>query len=221
MPDQTLDPHQRDAPRPLLIIGAGGHAKVCIETLREQGDYDPIGCISPQAGGHVLDLPILGGDEILPDLYADGVRDVFLAIGSNPLRLKLAKQAADLGYATPSAVSRSAAISPSAKIGRGVLIMPNVIVNAEAQIMDFSIINSGAVVEHDCLIGPAAHIAPGSVLAGGVTVGARTMLGARTVVIPGIAISDDILVGAGSVVVRDLPLPGTYIGCPAKKRGNP
>lgn len=50
-----------------------------------------------------------------------------------------------------------------------------------------------------------------------VSIGAHCFLGLRTVVLPGVTIGDHVLLGANSLVTRDIPVPGTYAGQPAKK----
>lgn len=67
-----------------------------------------------------------------------------------------------------------------------------------------SIINTGAIVEHDCMVGAFTHIAVGSVLCGGVSVGSRTLVGANAVVIQERRIGNHCIVGAGSVVRKDM-----------------
>ncbi|CAH2807031.1 MAG: hypothetical protein CBARDCOR_6409 [uncultured Caballeronia sp.] len=71
----------------IVVVGAGGHAKVCIESLRAMGkqvDY----CIG-KATDHELcvGVPILAGDENLKRLRDEGM--AFIAIGSNRLRRRL------------------------------------------------------------------------------------------------------------------------------------
>ena len=78
---------------PVVVIGAGGHAKVVIELIRAQGLYNVMGCTDrePQRRD-VVGAPILGSDDVLPDLYAQGVRHCFIALGDNALRRKVAAQ---------------------------------------------------------------------------------------------------------------------------------
>ena len=203
---------------PLVIVGGGGHAKVCIEVLRAQGLYEPIACVDPKAaGGDVLGVPIVGGDESLPRLLAEGSTHAFVAIGSNALRERISKALLADGFELPAAVDPFTRVSPSARLGRGVLVMPGAIINAEAAVSDFAIINSGAVVEHDCRIGQAAHVGPGAVLAGCVTVGDRAFLGAGVKVRDGMSICADAIVGTGGSVVADIPLPGVFVGVPTRR----
>lgn len=203
--------------RKVVVVGAGGHAKVVADLLRA-GGYEIVGCTdNSRKGGLVNGMPILGReDDVLPGLLRDGVTHVFIALGDNQLRQQLAKMVADLGFEFAQAIGRSAVISPSASIGPGCAIMEGAIVNAEAEIGQFAVINTNASVDHDCRIGAFVHVAPGCALAGNVIVGDRAFLGAGVRVIPRIAIGADVIVGAGAVVARPIDGPGTWAGVPAR-----
>ena len=78
------------------------------------------------------------------------------------------------------------------------------------------IVNSGAIVEHDCRLESGVHVSPGAVLCGGVFVGERSWVGAGATVIHGITIGKDSIVGAGSTVIRHVADGETVVGSPAK-----
>lgn len=200
----------------IVIIGAGGHAKVCIELLKAQGDLVAFCIGSADSSDTCLGVPVLKSDEHLTTLRREGYSKVFVAIGSNALRNRLAKTATDLGYELVNAFSPSAVISPSAKIGKGVAIMAGAVVNAEATIDDLCIINTGATVDHDCQIGRAAHIAPQSALAGNVHIGKESFVGIGTKIIPTICVGECVMIGAGSVVISNVDSKTTVVGVPAK-----
>ena len=200
----------------VIVIGAGGHAKVCIEILRAAGfcvDY----CIgrddSPQS---CLGIPVLIGDEHLATLAGRGYSRAFVAVGTNATRERLAEAAQALGYALLNAISPHAVISPSAKLGRGIAVMPGAVIQAEADIGDLVIINTGSTVDHDCTIQKATHIGPGCTLAGNVVVGPRCLLGAGATVIPGVSIGSDAVIGAGGVVTSNIAAGATAVGVPAR-----
>ncbi|WII36426.1 acetyltransferase [Paenibacillus thiaminolyticus] len=199
-----------------IVIGAGGHATVIIDILRADPAVDLAGCTSVGGSGCVGGVPVLGDDSILPELYAQGVHQAFVAIGDNRIRRKMARIAVDIGYTLINAISRYAYISPSASLGSGIAIMPGAVVNAEACIQDYAIINTGATVDHESVIGEACHIAPGSHLSGNVRIGEGSFLGTGTQVIDGIAVGAWSVLGAGAVVVRNIPDHCIAVGVPAR-----
>lgn len=201
--------------RGLIVVGAGGHAKVCIELLRAMGmpiafciggDDSPADCIG---------VPVLRGDSHLALLRKQGHGLAFIAIGSNSLRQRLGRHALDLGYELVNAISPLAVISPTARLGKGIAVMAGAVINACTTVADLAIINTLASVDHDGAIGEAVHIAPHCGLAGNVTVGERSFLGIGSKVIPGISIGADVVAGAGSVIVSDIPSSIKIVGVPA------
>lgn len=200
----------------VIVVGAGGHAKVCIELLLAQGDKVAYCVGNPDSPDKCLGIPVLKSDDHLPALLKEGYERVFIAIGSNPLRNKLAKKATEMGYQLVNAISPVAMVSPSARLGVGIAIMAGAVINAEATISDLCIVNTGATIDHDCVIGLAVHIAPQCALAGNVNVGNLSFVGIGSKIVPEIQIGESVMVGAGSVIISNVGSSTTVVGVPAK-----
>ena len=201
----------------IVIVGAGGHAKVCIELFRAMGM--PIACCigADDSVPDCLGVPVVRGDHHLQSLRAEGFDRAFIALGSNRLRARLGDIVRALGYSLVNAVSPHAVVSPSAQLGCGIAIMAGAVINASARIGDLAIINTGATVDHDCVIGEAVHLAPQCALAGAVTVGAGSFLGVGCKVIPGVRIGAHATLGAGTVAIRQIADGATAVGVPARE----
>lgn len=203
--------------RRIVVVGAGGHAKVVIELLQASGKWDVVGLVDPSpAGDKVLGVPVLGGDEALPALLADGVSSAVIALGGNRSRERLGRMVQAMGFELPAAVHPSALVSPSSRLGAGVVVMARAVIGTEAFISDMAIVNTGAVLDHDSFLGVAGHVAPGCALAGNVSVGDRTLVGVGSAVRPQIRIGADVVIGAGSAVVSDVPDGAVVGGVPAR-----
>jgi acetyltransferase-like isoleucine patch superfamily enzyme len=66
------------------------------------------------------------------------------------------------------------------------------------------IINTGAVIEHDCSVGDFSHISVRSVLCGNVNVGKAAFVGANATVIQGKSIGDNCIIGAGTTIRKNV-----------------
>ncbi|RQT36242.1 acetyltransferase [Burkholderia contaminans] len=201
----------------IIVVGAGGHAKVCIELLHAMGERVGYCVGGDDSPAQCLGIPVLKGDENLEKLHREGYTRAFIAIGANKLRDRLAALALRLGYSLVNAISPSATISSSATIGSGIAIMAGTVINAEASVGDLSIVNTGATIDHDCRIGRAVHIAPQSALAGNVEVGDYAFLGVGSKVIPEVVIGKQAVVGAGGIVISDVSPGATVVGVPARQ----
>jgi UDP-perosamine 4-acetyltransferase len=199
----------------VVVMGDSGHAKVCIELLQAMGRQVAF-CVGVGDASHCAGVPVLHGDLHLARLRAEGYSNLFVAVGANAVRRRLASAALAQGFCLVNAISPRASISPSARLGQGIAVMAGAVLNAECAIGDLAIINTGATVDHDCRIGLATHIAPQCGLAGNVTVGDETFLGIGCKVIPEIRIGNQVVVGAGAVIVRDIADAARAAGVPAR-----
>ena len=71
------------------------------------------------------------------------------------------------------------------------------IVNAAAHIGKLCIINTKALVEHDCVVGDFTHVAVGAVLCGQVNVGRSVLVGANATVLQCQSVRDKAIIPAG------------------------
>lgn len=194
--------------RGVVIIGAGGHARVLVDALQLLGReivgfLDPSLELGSRGPGGAL---VLGGDEALARLspaeidLVNGIGSVTVAVS----RAVIYQRGKAAGFSFSDVVHPSAVVSQSVEFGEGVQLMAGCVVQCGTSIGANSIVNTRASVDHDCRIGETVHIAPGATVSGGVQIGDRTHLGTGAVVIQGISIGADSLVAAGAVVYRNL-----------------
>lgn len=200
-----------------VLIGAGGHGRVLIEA-QLPARFDAI--LDSQPGLlEVTGVPVIGSDEMLPQLAAQGFTHFVIGVGSAKScarRTQLFQTAIQAGLKAQSIIHPTAFISPSAICGAGCQILPRAVIHTNAQLGEHVLVNTAAIVEHDCIVGAHCHIATGVVLCGNVTIGEAAHIGAGAVVRQGIRIGAGALIGAGAVVVKDV-MPGqTVIGVPAR-----
>ncbi|CAG1010672.1 UDP-N-acetylbacillosamine N-acetyltransferase [Phycisphaerales bacterium] len=202
--------------RPVVLIGGGGHALVVGEAIGDGAEIVGFFDDNPEAVFRArFGVERLGALSAIPD---DMEAWYILALGNLSVRRRLLVDRL-AGARTFGITHRTAFVSGSASVGRGVYVGPNAVVHSFATVADHAIINSGAIVEHDCVIGENSHVAPGAVLGGNVTVGADTLVGLGARVIPGVKVGAGCVVGAGAVVIRDVGDGERVVGVPARARG--
>ena len=189
----------------IVLLGGGGHCKVVIDAIRKSGKFDICGIADPnmKLSEEVLDVKVLGGDDILPGLFSKGVECAFISVGSSGdciVRKRLAKKAEAIGFKFPAIVHPAAVIGEGVDLGSGAFVAAGAVISPGARIGANAIINTSASVDHDCIIGDFVHIAPGVTLSGGVNIGDETHIGTGANIIQQINIGKKCLVGAGTVV---------------------
>jgi UDP-perosamine 4-acetyltransferase len=202
----------------VLIIGAGGHGKVVLDVLRAAGQYKVAGFVDADpalAGTAVSGVQVLGQINLLPKLRQQKLKFAIVAIGDNRSRLSYMQTLRDHEFSLVSAVHPTAHVSPTAKVGQGVVVCPQAVVGTEAQIGDGVIVNTAAVVDHECIVGAGVHLAPGALLAGRVKVETGVFVGLGARVIQCLTVGEWSTVGAGATVIRDVPASATVVGTPA------
>ena len=203
----------------LIVFGAGGHAKVVIDIIEQQGSYEIAGLLDDDPrhqGKNFFAYPVLGTRADLPALLSAQLCHAIVTIGDNASRAAVAAHLNLLGWRFASAIHPRASIGRGVSIGPGSVIMAGCVVNADAYLGAQVIVNTGATVDHDCHVEDAVHIAPGCHLCGDVSVGRGTLLGAGSTVTPGVSIGSGVLVGAGSTVIRDVADSAKVSGTPAR-----
>jgi sugar O-acyltransferase (sialic acid O-acetyltransferase NeuD family) len=199
-----------------VIIGYGGHAYVVADSFLANGNTLNYYADVKEASNNPFNLDYLGFES---DINFKGwglTLKYILGIGDNNLREKVANLIISKSNTISNVIDPHAVISKSANIGMGVFASKGVLVNTFSKIGNFSILNTGCIIEHECEIGIAAHIAPGAVLAGNVKVGNRTFIGANAVIKQGIEIGDDVIIGAGSVIIKNVSSNTKIIGNPGR-----
>ena len=205
----------------IVLVGAGGHCKVIIDIIKSASKYDIIGvtdkaCVDEK---FVLDIPIIGDDSILEELYNSGVKNAFVCVGALrniSIRDTIYNKLLDIGFNIPVLIHKDAIVSPYATIAFGTCVMPGAIVNPGVVIEENCIINTGVVIEHDCNLQRNTHISPRACLAGAVSIGRNTHVGMGSSIIQTVHIGSNVIIGAGAVVIENIVDNVVAVGVPSK-----
>lgn len=207
---------------PVILLGAGGHAKVVLDLL--QGNARTvIGVCDPNLARQGTEkwrgVNVLGDDNAIHQFSPESVE---LANGMGSLPGSLTRQRLHLtfsrqGYRFATLVHPSAVLGTGVTLGQGVQVMAGCVIQVDTCIGDNTIINTSAHIDHDGQIGQHVHIAPGAVLSGEVMVEENAHIGPNATLIQGKRIGRGAIVGAGTIVMRDLPAYHQLTGQPPRK----
>lgn len=209
----------------IVIIGAGGHAKVVVDIILKRKkelreELNIIGFLDDDYKNlkykKIFNIPILGKINLIKE-FKNKDYYYIIAIGNNIIREKIVKENLELKYYT--AIHPSAIIGSEVEIKDGTVVMANVVVNSYSKIGKHCILNTASIVEHDNVIGDYVHISPNSTLCGGVKIDKYTWIGAGSTIIQEINIGENSMIGAGSIVLKKINKNIKVIGNPARKMG--
>lgn len=198
--------------RRLVMIGAGGHAKVCYDIAQKMNKWDEIIILDDNLENDYFE--ITGSISKFEDYL--GTSDFFVAIGDNETREEITSELINKNGTIATLIHLQATIASSVEIGVGTVVMAGVVINSATKIGDGCIINTSSSIDHDNIIGDFVHISPGVHSAGSVTIGTGTWIGIGSNLSNNKEIGSNIIVGAGSTVIKNIQKEGTYIGVPAR-----
>lgn len=217
-------PNPNDAPRPLVIVGAGGHgqevlwvaARMSLEA--RDGGWNVLGFVDDRLSLHgrtIEGVPVLGTVQEFLFSYAGRPLYFHCAVGNNQQRMRLAKVMLSEGFQPATIIDPMTVISPRANIGPGVYVGPRVYIGPLAEIGQFALINVASSIGHHCVMGDFTQACPGVRVNGHSVVEKLAFLGSNSVVHPGKRVGENCTVAANSFVVRDTPANSLVLGVPA------
>ncbi len=203
----------------ICIFGIGGSGRevlCCLKDIlniekKEVKDY----AIFMVDDEYYTEETIMGINVIPVSKFNPSTHLAFIAVGDPMARLNITRKLPpQTKYAT--LIHPSAVISDWVQLEEGTIITPGTIVTCNIIIGKHAHLNMHTTVAHDCIIGDFFTTAPAVNISGTCKFGNNVYLGTNASVRNGITICDNVTIGMGSVVVKDILKPGTYIGNPAK-----
>jgi sugar O-acyltransferase (sialic acid O-acetyltransferase NeuD family) len=200
----------------LILIGAGGHARSCIDVIEQEGKYEICGLVglSHEVGSKQFGYEVITNDSGLGEL-AKRFPFALVVLGqihSPNLRIRLYEESIAAGFTLPSIIAPSAYVSPQAKVGAGSIVMQGAILNTGVVVGDNCIINSRALLEHDSQVSDHCHISTGAILNGETSVGKGSFIGSGSVIKEGVSVGVGSLVGMGLALRHNLGDGAMYLG---------
>jgi sugar O-acyltransferase (sialic acid O-acetyltransferase NeuD family) len=201
----------------MLIVGCGGLALQMLDDLEEQLNSElvfwaDIDLISPVIKKNYR---VISSNEAVKKQLSQDKRFI-LGVGGCANRKNLAERFLNYGGELYSFISSRASISKYARIGIGTVVLQKAVIEADVIIGKGCLINTCAIITHECTIDEFTELAPLSLLSGKVKIGASTFIGAHSTVLPKINIGSNVIIGAKSLVTKHVTNNITVLGIPAK-----
>lgn len=193
-----------------IIIGCGGHAKSIADVLLYNDENVDIIFLDKNAKKNekVLGFNVVSDYEITDE-------KIIVGLGDNKKRKDLSlKYYKNLS----NVVSKKSYVAKSVNLGKGIFVAHNAHVGVLSKIDDFTVVNTGANIDHECILEKTSFVAPNATLCGKVHLKENVFLGACATVLPNIQICSNSIIGAGSVVINDIDKSGTYVGNPIQEK---
>ena len=188
----------------IIIIGSGGHSKVCLETILSTNKYKFIGFIDKKMKKKILSYKIIGNDESLYSLRKK-VRYACIGIGqiknvnTRKKKFNLLKK---LKFILPKIISAHAIVSKFSKIGEGTIVMHGAIIHPGAKIGKNCIINTNSVIEHDAEVKDNCHISTKAIINGSSIIGENSFIGSGSIIVNNISVKKNSFIKAGSIITK-------------------
>ena len=183
----------------LIIIGAGGHGRCCLDIAREK--YDEIIFLDDGLVGQAVnDCKVVGKINEMKQLFPEYL-DIFIAVGNNAFRKQLYNQAKDIGYNIITLISNKATVSKYATIKQGSVIFPHAVIEPNARIGNDCIICANATVNHDAIIHDDCLIYSNTVIRPNVIIHELTRIGSNCTITFGKEIKEGSDITDGEVVI--------------------
>lgn len=187
----------------VIVIGAGGHSAEIDDyfyfTGKSNADFPLriIGYIDDNASAYEqyqLSAPYLGSisdHQIRNDCF------YLMGIANLKYRRPIIDRFIDKGAKFATFIHPQATISPSARIGKGVVVAPYANIGPNVVVGDYNLINSRCSIGHDTVIGNYNFISPNVCFSGFTKLGDENLFGINSATIPGISVGNRNKIMAG------------------------
>jgi len=202
----------------LIIYGSSGHAGVIIDAVEKEGKFCIKGLIDDyrEKGDCTLGYNVLGGYDCLKGLLEAGIRNIFIAVGDNNARKKLAEQVLNMGFKFVSIIHPFSSIGKNACIEEGAVILQGAVLDPSVHVGKGVIVGDRVAVGHDSKLGDFSHLAGGVFFGANSDLGECSFIGIGAIVISNTHIGSNVYIGAGSLVTKDIIDDVKAVGSPAR-----
>lgn len=201
----------------VILIGGGGNCKKIIDILLSynvsiDGILDDV--FVNQSIKFYRGTNIIGK---ISDIVQYEDSHVYVTIGNINFRRNFFHTYRN--YRFPNLIHKTAYISESAWLGKGIIVHHGVYIGSDAVIGDFCHIDTNSSIEHDCRLGINVMVCPLVSFCGYSVIQNHCFIGTGTTVNNSskekqITIENNCMIGSGSVITKTIPENVLYYGTP-------
>lgn len=206
----------------LVIIGAGDTGRELIDLVERINYTNPqwnvIGFVDDNVeleGKTIEGYPVLGNVEWLNEIE----KEIFAicSIGNGVIKKKVIERVVNGNVKWATLVDPDVKFFKDSCCGEGSILYSGAILAIHVVVGKHVYVGLNCTIEHDSKIGDYCCMFSGVNISGKVIADECVDFGTGTKVIQGKNICKNVTLGAGSVVVKDIEEPGTYVGVPTKR----
>ena len=190
----------------IVLIGAGGHCKSCIDVIEEEKKFKIIGIVDNLRKKSIFGYPVIGKDKDLLKVRKM-TKYALITVGqikSSDPRRKIYAKLKNFKFNLPVIVSPRSHVSKRSKLASGTIVHHDVCINSNVKIGKNCIINTKSIIEHDVKISDFCHISTRATVNGNVNIESDTFVGSCSVIKQGINISKKKIIQANVFLKKDL-----------------
>lgn len=120
------------------------------------------------------------------------------------------------GAQVTNLVDPTAIVSPTAKLGKGIIVTPYSTISSDVVLADDVLVQSYVRVGHDIQVGAHSVLSSNVGIGGGTNIGEDTYIALGAMVRDGLVVGSNTVVGMGAMVSRDIPDGVIALGNPAR-----
>lgn len=189
----------------LVILGAGGGAKMCIDALNNSEEFKIVGILDDDVslGVNVLGIPVVGNLNSIDNLLEISISNFIIAFGvlnNRQNRYNKFLELKDRGCCFPNIIHPKAVVENSVKMGSGNVVLAGANIGSSVVLGDLNYINNNSLVSHDCTLKNNIHIAPSAVLASSIIIESHVLIGMNSTLYYGINIGENSTILNGLII---------------------
>jgi sugar O-acyltransferase (sialic acid O-acetyltransferase NeuD family) len=207
----------------VVLIAAGGLAREVIGSLAGNAGISILGILDDEPtllGTSLCGYEVLGATEAISEL---SIARIAVCAGRGVTRRKIVSRLTALGVTSDryfTVVDPSVRVPRSCAIGEGSIVLAQCALTADVRIGRHVVVMPNVTLTHDTRIEDFATLCAGVSLGGAVSVGTESYLGMNSSVREGTSIGAGAVLGMGAVLLEDLPMAETWVGIPAAVIGS-